>query len=35
MSTHVEFCKASKFQGCLASERIPQKHTQKQYNLPL
>ena len=29
MSTHVEFCKASKFQGCLASEHIPHKHIHK------
>lgn len=29
MSTHVEFCKASKFQGCLASEHIPQKQIHK------
>lgn len=29
MSTHVEFCKASKFQGCLASEHTPQKHIHK------
>ena len=29
MSTDVEFCKASKFQGCLASGHIPQKHIHK------